>query len=86
MISSISEIPDLNKYATKTFENDCFVDLEGGELCLSYLYLLAVISVWKNVRVLCISWKKSKGIADVSYGNYQASDDYFVSNFCMVMG
>ena len=45
MISSISEIPDLNKYATKTFENDCFVDLEGGELCLSYLYLLAVISV-----------------------------------------
>ena len=42
MISRTSEIPDLNKYATKTLENDCFVDLEGGKLCLSYL--LAVIS------------------------------------------
>ena len=42
-------MPDLNKYATKTLENDCFVDLEGGKLCL---YLLAVISE-KNVRVLC---------------------------------
>ena len=39
MISHTSEIPDLNKYAnyTKTLENDCFVDLEGGKLCLSYL-------------------------------------------------
>ena len=42
MISRTSEIPDLNKYATKTLENDCFVDLEGGKLCLSDL--LAVIS------------------------------------------
>ena len=42
MISRTSEIPGLNKYATKTLENDCFVDLEGGKLCLSYL--LAVIS------------------------------------------
>ena len=42
MISRTSEIPDLNKYATKTLENDCFVDLEGSKLCLSYL--LAVIS------------------------------------------
>ena len=42
MISRTSEIPDLNKYATKTLENDCFVDLEGGKLCLSNL--LAAIS------------------------------------------
>ena len=42
MISRASELPDLNKYATKMLENDCFVDLEGGKLCLSYL--LAVIS------------------------------------------
>ena len=42
MISRTSDKPDLNKYATKTLENDCFVDLEGSKLCLSYL--LAVIS------------------------------------------
>ena len=42
MISRTSEIPDLDKYATKTLENDCFVDLEGGKLYLSYL--LTVIS------------------------------------------
>ena len=42
MISRTSEIPDLNKYATKTLENDCFVDPEGSKLSLSYL--LAVIS------------------------------------------
>ena len=36
MISRTSEIPELNKYATKTLENDCFIDLEGGKLCLSY--------------------------------------------------
>ena len=42
MISRISDTPDLNKYATKTLENDCFVDLEGSKLCPSYL--LAVIS------------------------------------------
>ena len=42
MILRTSDKPDLNKYATKTLENDCFVDLEGGQLCLSYL--LAVIS------------------------------------------
>ena len=42
MISRTSDKPDLNKYATKTLENDCFVvDLEGSKLCLSYL--LAVI-------------------------------------------
>ena len=43
MISRTSDKPDLNKYATKTLENDCFfVDLEGSKLCLSYL--LTVIS------------------------------------------
>ena len=42
MISRTSEIPGLNKYATKTLENDCFVNLEGGKLCL--IILLAVIS------------------------------------------
>ena len=42
MISRTSDKSDLNKYATKTLENDCFVDLEGSKLCLSYL--LAVIS------------------------------------------
>ena len=42
MISRTSEIPDLIKHANKMFKNDCFVDLEGGKLCLSYL--LAVIS------------------------------------------
>ena len=42
MILRNSEIPDLNKYATKTLENDCFIDLKGNKLCLSYL--LAVIS------------------------------------------
>ena len=51
MILRTSEMTDLNKYATKTLENDCFVDLEGSKLCLSYL--LAVISE-KNVRVLCV--------------------------------
>ena len=40
--SRTSEILDLNKYATKTLGNDCFVDLVGGKLCLSYR--LAVIS------------------------------------------
>ena len=40
--SRTSEILDLNKYATITLGNDCFVDLEGGKLCLSYR--LAVIS------------------------------------------
>ena len=42
MNSRTSEMPYLNQYATKTLENDCFIDLEGGKLCLSYL--LAVIS------------------------------------------
>ena len=42
MISRISDKPDLNKYATKTLENDRFVDLEGSKLCLSYM--LTVIS------------------------------------------
>ena len=42
MISRTSETPNLNKYGTKTLENDRFVDLEGRKLCLSYL--LAVIS------------------------------------------
>ena len=32
----------MNKYVAKTLENDCFVDLEGGKLCLRYP--LAVIS------------------------------------------
>ena len=42
MISRTSVILDLNKYDTKTLENDCFIHLEGGKLCLNYL--LAVIS------------------------------------------
>ena len=42
MISRTSQIPDLNKYATKMLGNDCFVDLEIVKLCLSFL--LAVIS------------------------------------------
>ena len=42
MYSRTSEIPDLNKYATKRLDNDCFIDLEVGKLCLSYL--LAEIS------------------------------------------
>ena len=33
---------DLDEYANKMFKNDCFIDLEGGKLCLSFL--LAVIS------------------------------------------
>ena len=49
MISRTSEIPDLNKYATKTLENDCFIDLESDNLCLSYL--LTVISE-KNQKPL----------------------------------
>ena len=40
MTSRTSEIPDLTKYAIKTLENDCFVDLEGGKLCLSYLFVV----------------------------------------------
>ena len=43
MISRTSKIPDLNKYVTKTLENDFFVDLEGAKLCLSYL--LAIINI-----------------------------------------
>ena len=31
-----------DKYGTKMFENDCFIDLLGGKLCLSFL--LAVVS------------------------------------------
>ena len=42
MISLTSVILDLNKYETKTLENDCSIHLEGGKLCLSYL--LTVIS------------------------------------------
>lgn len=34
------EKTDLNKYAIKMFENDCFFYLEVGKLCLSFLYLL----------------------------------------------
>ena len=33
---------DLDKYANKMFKNDCFIYLEVGKLCLSFL--LAVIS------------------------------------------
>ena len=36
------ETTDLDKFANKTFKNDCFIDLEVGKLCLSFL--LAVIS------------------------------------------
>ena len=32
MISRTSDKPDLNKYATKTLENDYFVDLEDSKL------------------------------------------------------
>ena len=32
----------LDKFANKTFNNDCFIDLEVGKLCLSFL--LAAIS------------------------------------------
>ena len=41
-ISRPVEIADLDKYANKMFKNDCFIDLEVGKLCLSFL--LAVIS------------------------------------------
>ena len=41
-ISRPVETTDLNKYANKMFKNDCFIDLEVGKLCLSFL--LAVIS------------------------------------------
>ena len=36
------ERTDLDKYANKMFKNDCFIDLEVGKLCLSFL--LAIIS------------------------------------------
>ena len=55
-VSRTSEIPDLNKYAIKTLENDCFVDLEGGKLCLSYL--LAVIS--EKVFASCVFPEKNQ--------------------------
>ena len=41
-ISRPVETTDLAKYANKMFKNDCFIDLEVGKLCLSFL--LAVIS------------------------------------------
>ena len=41
-ISRPVETTDLDKYANKMFKNDCFIDLEVGKLCLSFL--LAVIS------------------------------------------
>ena len=36
------ETTDLDKYGNKMFTNDCFIDLEVGKLCPSFL--LAVIS------------------------------------------
>ena len=42
MISRTSEIPDLNKYATKTLENDRFIHPERGKLCLGYLLIVVM--------------------------------------------
>ena len=42
------ETTDLYKYANKMFKNNCFIDLEEGKLCLSFL--LAVISKKKCLR------------------------------------
>ena len=78
MISRTSEILDLNKYATKTLENDCFVDLEEGKLCLSYL--LAAISE-KMLASYMYFLIKIKSHCVVSYANYQASGGHFVTNF-----
>ena len=41
-ISRPVETSDQDKYANKMFRNDCFIDLEVGKLCLSFL--LVVIS------------------------------------------
>ena len=73
-ISRPVETTDLDKYANKMLKNDCFIDLEVGKLCLSFL--LAVISE-KNICVLCISY----AIAYESYANYQASGGHFVTYF-----
>ena len=80
MISRTSEIPDLNKYASKTLENDCFVDLGGGKLCLSYL--LAVISEQMFASyVFPDKNQKALRTGYLSYANFQASGDYFFTNF-----
>ena len=50
LISRHVETTDLDKYANKMFKNDCFIDLEVGKLCLSFL--LAVI--YEKVFVSCI--------------------------------
>ena len=41
-ISRTLETTDLDKHANKMLKNDCFIDLEVGKLCLSFL--LAAIS------------------------------------------
>ena len=41
-VSRPVETTDLYKYANKMFKNNCFIDLEEGKLCLSFL--LTVIS------------------------------------------
>ena len=37
MILCTLEIPDLNIYATKTLQNDCFIRLRVDKLCPNYL-------------------------------------------------
>ena len=79
MILRNSEIPDLTKYATKTLENDCFIDLKGNKLCLSYL--LTVISEKFSRPMYFLIKIKSHALAFVSYANYEASGGHFVTNF-----
>ena len=79
MISRTSEIPDLNKYATKTLENDCFVDPEGSKLSLSYL--LAVIS--EKMLASCVFPDKNQKPLRMCriQISMQASGGHFVTNF-----
>ena len=56
-ISRPVETTDLDKYANKMLQSDCFIDLEVGKLFLSFV--LPVISE-KNVCVLVFTDKNQK--------------------------
>ena len=81
MISFISKISDLNKYATKTLKNDCFVHLDVGKLWLSYLlsaisekclrpmYFFIKIKIMSRMSRMQIA-KQMVAITWLIFGNY----------------
>ena len=78
-ISRPVETTDLGIYANKMFKNDCFIDLEVGKLCLSFLFAV----IFENMFTSYVFPDRNQKpyIAYESYANYQASGGHFVTNF-----